>query len=148
MPWGDETWLQLTDKSPPPVPEQRRRPGLGGPGPRNSESLSLGSALSLSPRTSPCQLASGLSEELHFLSISGHTGSDSCWDPGMVTINHDHCGEKDKNKCFLVFELSIYRPNLSSDQHLAIIIGAGISTTDITQRLFVLHMTFSEQLSD
>lgn len=34
VPLGDETWLKLTDKSPPPIPEQRGKPDLQGSGPK------------------------------------------------------------------------------------------------------------------
>lgn len=87
MPLGDETWLKLTDKNLPSVPEQREKPDLEGLGQKNSESLSLGSTLSPSPGTYRCRLAGDLSEELHSLSILGHTGSPSHQGPTAFIIN-------------------------------------------------------------
>lgn len=48
-----------------------------------------------------------------------------------------------------MFELSIYRPNLSSDQHLSITIGAGLSTMTLHKDILLkVVLTFVELLSD
>lgn len=105
-PGGGETWLQLTDISPPPLPEQRGRPGLGGSGPKEfrkpfswvSPFPEPGSLLPLPACLWPPG-GTSFSQHLRPHWLSPMLGSYSV---NNKPPNHDHCGRKDKNKCSLM----------------------------------------------